>query len=97
VSITSGKSIKPARRDIALKIERQVVEQRDIERGRGRDEQQRVAVGRRIDHGLDGDIGAGARLVLDDDRLTEPLRQPRRHDAGDDVAAAARRKSDHPP
>src|SRR5262249_28543552 len=65
-------------------------------RGGRRNEQQRVAVGRRVDHGLDGDIAAGARLVFDHDRLAESLRQPRSHDPRDDIGPAAGRKSDDP-
>ena len=51
-----------------------------VDDGGRAEEQQRVAVGRRIGHRLDGKAAAGARPVLDDDLLAEPLRQPRRHD-----------------
>ena len=55
------------RRDISQQVERKRLEQRDVD-GRGRrNEQQRVTVGGRIDHRLDGNIAAGARLVLDHD------------------------------
>src|SRR5262249_20691976 len=48
------------------------------------------------DHRLDRDVAAGARPVLDDDLLAESLRQPRPHDAGDGVGAAACGKADDP-
>ena len=38
---------------------------------------------------------AGARPIFDDDRLTEPLRQPRCNDARRGIGTATRRKSDH--
>src|SRR5262249_42994989 len=56
---------------------------------------QRVAVGRRIDHGLDRDIAAGAGPVLDHHRLGEALREPWCHDPRHDIGAAAGRKADH--
>jgi hypothetical protein len=84
------------RRDVSQQVERKVVEQRHVDRGGRRNEQQRVAVGRRVDHGLDGDIAAGPRLVFDHDRLAESLRQPRGHDPRDDIGPAAGRKSDDP-
>ena len=62
--------------------------------GAGRAERQRVAVGRRLGRGVGADRAAGARPVLDDHGLAEPLAQPLRHDAGDDVGRAARREAD---
>ena len=79
------------RRDVALKIERQRFVERGIDRVGGDGEQQRVAVGRRIDHRLDADIGAAARLVLDHDRLAEPVRQPLRQEPRNQVGGAAGR------
>jgi hypothetical protein len=58
--------------------------------------QQRVTIGRRIDDRLDGDVGAGAGPVLDDDLLAEPLRQPRGNNACDGVGTSARRKAHDP-
>jgi hypothetical protein len=78
------------RRDIAQQVEGKIVEQRHVDRGRRPDEEDRVAVGRRIGHCLDRDVGAGAGLVLDDDRLPEPLRQPPRHDPRYGVGASTR-------
>ena len=47
--------------------------------------EQRIAVGRRVDDGIGGDIAAGARAVVDDDILPEPLRQRLLQDARDDI------------
>ena len=55
---------------------------------------ERVAVRRRAHDRLGGDIAAGARPVVDDELLTEPLRQPLTHQARDDVELAAGRKAD---
>jgi hypothetical protein len=57
-------------------IEAEVLEQEGIAGDRGiRGEQQRVTVGRRAGDALGADHGAGARLVLDDDRLLPRLGQ----------------------
>jgi hypothetical protein len=84
------------RGDVADEIERQVVEQRDVHRRGCRNIQERVAVGRRTDRRLDRNIGGGAGLVLDDDGLAEPRREPLRHDPRHRVRPAAGRKSDDP-
>src|SRR5262245_19919837 len=64
------------RRDIADEIERELVVERGVDRvGRG-DPEQRVAVGRGAHHHFGGNVGIGARPVLDHDRLAEPLSQP---------------------
>ena len=52
-------------------------------------EQERVAVGRRADHGLRGEIGAAPGLFSIDDRLAEPLRQPAADDARNEIGRAA--------
>src|ERR1051326_8139685 len=61
----------------------------------GHDQKQRVAVGRRTDDGLGGELPLGARSVLDDERLAEPLRQPLTNQAREDVGRTAGRKADH--
>src|SRR5262249_12771413 len=60
---------------------------------RGND-QKRVAVRWRARDHLGGDIGGGTRPVLDDERLTEPLRQPFRHEPRRDVDRLAGGKAD---
>ena len=58
------------------------------------DQEQRVAVGGRAHDRLGADIAAGARPVLDDELLAEPLRQPLADQARDDVVRAAGGKAD---
>src|SRR5262245_34442080 len=57
--------------------------------------EQRVAVRWRAHHDLSRDIAAGARPVLDDELLTEPLGEPLTYDARDDVDRLTSGKSDH--
>ena len=78
------------------KIRRRIVGQalvhRDVDRHRRRRRhQQRVAVGRRLRDRGRADHGAGARLVLHDDRLAEPLLEFLGDDARQDLGAAAGR------
>ena len=58
----------------------------DLARGH---DAERVAVGRGVRDQLIAEDAAGARLVLDDDRLAEPLLHGVGEDAADDVGAAA--------
>src|SRR6516165_9316119 len=51
--------------------------------------QQSVAVSRRAHDRFSGDVGAGARLVLDYERLTKPLRKPLAHQSCHDVGRPA--------
>ena len=72
------------RLEIALEVEAELRVERRIDRERGRHDQQRVAVRRRLGDGVGADHRARARAVLDDDRLAERflevwLQQPR-HD-----------------
>ena len=85
------------RREILLRVVAERLEQRPVRRQRtDRAHHQRVAVGRRSDRRQSAGIAAGARAVVDDERLPERLRHPVEHDAGDDVAgAAAREGHDH--
>ena len=77
------------RRDVADEIEIELVVERRVDRVRRRGQEERVAVGRRVHDGLGADIAAGARPVLDDELLAEPLRQPLPHQPRDDVGRAA--------
>jgi hypothetical protein len=60
------------------------------------DQQDRVAVGRGVHHRFRRDVRRGTRAVFDDERLSQPIRQPLAHQAGDDVVAAARCVADDP-
>ena len=82
------------RRDVADEIEIELVVERRVDRVRSRDQEERVAVGGRTHDRLGADIAAGARPVLDDEWLAEPLRQPLTHQARDDVGRAAGGKAD---
>ena len=82
------------RRDVVEEVVRQLLVERGVDRVRRRDDHQRVAVGRRRDDRLRRHIAAGARPVLHDDLLAEPVRQTLRHDARHDVGRPAGRESD---
>ncbi len=60
-------------------------------RGIGGDEE-RVAVGRRLDHRVRGDRAVGAELVLHHEGLSHRLAERVGEDAGDDVGRSARGK-----
>ena len=77
------------RRDVANEIEVELVVERRVDGVRRSDQEQRVAVRRRVHDHLGPDIAAGARPIFDDELLAEPLRQPLAHQARDDVGRAA--------
>src|SRR5262249_34960056 len=68
----------------------EVVIEGRIDRGSSIRTKERIAIGRRTDDGLGGDIAGGATPVLDDEWLTEPLRERLTHQAYEDVRSAAR-------
>ena len=59
-----------------MKLKLRFVVERRVDCVRRDDHQERVAVRRRFHDDLGADIAAGARSVLDDELLAEPLRQP---------------------
>jgi hypothetical protein len=63
------------RRDVADEIEIELVVERRVVRVNRGNLEQRIAVWGRTDDGFGGHIAGGARPVLDDDWLTETLRQ----------------------
>ena len=75
------------------RVVRQLLVERARDRVRAGHESQRVAVGRRVGDGRGGDVAAGARLGLHDDRLSQPLRKAVGNNAGERVGSAAGRKS----
>jgi hypothetical protein len=80
------------RSDVAIEIEFEILIERRVP-GVGRSgEQQRVAVRRRSHDRFRREIAAGAGPVLDDERLTEALREPLADQARIGVVDAARRK-----
>ena len=76
-------------------IEIELIEHRSVDGVRGANQQQRVAVGRRIHHGLGPDIAPAARPVVDHEGLAEPFRQPLGNQPRDDIVSAARGKADN--
>ena len=84
------------RRDVADEVEAEVLVERRVDAVGRVDEQHRVAVRRRVDDRLDAEVVAGARLVLDHERLAHLLGQPLRDDARQHVGRAGRRVRDDP-
>jgi hypothetical protein len=81
------------RSNVAMEIEFEILIERRVP-GVGRSsEEQRVAVRRRSHHRFRREIAAGARPILDDERLTETFREPLADQARIGVVDAARRKS----
>ena len=77
------------RRDVVDEVEAKLLVERRVDEICRRDQEQRVAVGRRVHDHLGRDVGAGARAVLDDELLAEPFRQPLPRQPRDDVGRAA--------
>ena len=71
------------------------LEERCIDRVGCADLEQRVAVGRRPHDRFGGDIAGAPRPVVDDDGLTETLRQPLADQTREHVTGAAGREADH--
>ena len=82
------------RRDVANEIEIELVVERRVDRVRRIGQQERIAVRGRAHDRLGADVATGTRPVLDDELLTEPLRQPLPHRARGDIGRTARWKSD---
>jgi len=61
------------RSDIPHQIEIEIGVERRAYRGWRANEKKRVPVGARMSDGIGSDVGAGARPVLDDELLAEPL------------------------
>jgi hypothetical protein len=81
--------------EVMQEIEFQIPVKRGIGRIGGRREQERVAVGRRFRDEFGADVAAGARFIVEHERLAEFFRKPLRKHASDHVGRAARRKSKH--
>ena len=84
----------PDRRDVADKVEAELLIERDVDRVLRVHQQQRVAVGRHAGHGFGCDVAGGARPDLDEELLAEFFRQELGDQARDDVGRAARRLAD---
>ena len=82
------------RRGVADEIEAEMRVKRGIGRDRRRHHEQRITVRRRLHDRFGAEIAAGARPVLDDELLTEPLRQPLPHQARKNIGRAAGGEAD---
>src|SRR3954469_896960 len=80
-------------RDVAEEIEIELVVERRVDRFRGTDREERIAVGWRTHDRLGSEIAAGAGAVLNEEGLPQPLRQPLTQQALHDVRRAARGKA----
>src|SRR5262249_1002479 len=78
----------------ADEIEAELLVERRVYRVGRADDEQRVAVRRRVHHRFGGDVAAGAGTILDDALLTETLGQPLTDQARGDVGGTAGGKSD---
>ena len=80
-------------RRVTQKIEIEMLVKRGVDGVGTGDQQQRIAVGRRLHHRLGGDVGAGARPVIDDELLAELFGQPFGRQPRHGVGGAARREA----
>jgi hypothetical protein len=78
--------------DVANEIEAELVEQRCVDRVRGINHKQRMAVSGCTNDRFGSQVACGARAVFDDVWLAEALREPLRREAGQHVCNATRGK-----
>ena len=84
------------RREVAGRVETELVEQARIDHQRAADHQHGVAVGGSLGRHRSADIAAAPGVVLHVELLAQPLRQLRRKHARHDIDRAARReRRDH--
>jgi hypothetical protein len=81
-------------RAVAHDVETELVIDGSVNRVVWTDHEECVAVGRRPDRSLGGDVAGGAGPILDDDLLAKLLRQPLTQQAADHVLRAAGGKAD---
>ena len=82
------------RHDVADEVETEIGVERRIDRMRGHDLQQRVAICGCLRDRLGSNVAAGAGAVLNDELLAEAIRQPLTHQARLDVGRPAGGKAD---
>src|ERR1700730_11460981 len=82
------------RRKVPDEIETWMFVERHVDGIDGAGEEKRVAVGRSGNDRGRGQVGAGARTVLDHDWLAQPVREPLPDQARGDVEGSAGRKTD---
>jgi hypothetical protein len=76
------------RRNVAHKIEIEILVDRGVDRVGDAGEKQRVAVRRRVHHRVGGDAARRARTILDHEGLAEPVRKALRKKPRENVAEA---------
>jgi hypothetical protein len=81
------------RRDVADELETEIVIERRVDRIRRADDDERIAVRARPCRRLGADRAAGARPVVNDEGLAEPLRQPLTDQTRENVEGAAGREA----
>ena len=95
-TMTNGERPKLATGAISrMKLKLSVVVERRAHCARQNDHEQCVAVRWRSHDQFGADIAAGARPVIDDDLLPEPLRQPLTHEAREGVGPTAGGKANN--
>jgi len=82
------------RHDVADEVEIEIGVERGIDRVRGHDLQQRIAIRGCLRDRLGADVAARAGAILDDELLAEAVRQPLTHQARLDVGSPAGGKAD---
>ena len=84
----------PDRRDVADKVEAELLVERDVDRVLRVHQEQRIAVGRHMGHGFGCDVAGGARPHLDQELLAKLFREELRDHTRDEIGRAARRLAD---
>jgi len=82
------------RRDVANEIVIEVAVKRRVDRVVRVDQEKGIAVRRSLHDHFGPDVPAGARPVVDDDRLGPSVIQPLADQSGEDIVRATRRKGD---
>jgi hypothetical protein len=77
------------RGDVADEIEAEIVVERRVPRVGRRDVKERVPIGARPDNHISSEIASRTRLIVDDDLLPKPLRQPLCCETRNNVGQAA--------
>ena len=89
-SITLGTRTMPATGAMSrMKLKLSFFIEGRVDRTGSSHEEKRVAIRRRTNNRLGGDIGGRAGAIFYDDWLTKPLRKPLSHHTRDDVVASA--------
>src|SRR5262249_49090437 len=83
------------RRDVANEVEPEFIVKGRVDGVRERDLKERIAIGRRFNDRLRGEIAGAARSIVDNELLAELLRQPLRDQTSGQIADSAGRITDN--